>query len=78
MARYASSSTWLLCPSHSSRSWSPSSPSSRFRRRIGKLMRKFLLPENANQISVVCQDNVFTEFLWREIPKSREIWLKHR
>ncbi|KAL7237781.1 hypothetical protein ACSBR2_003977 [Camellia fascicularis] len=33
--------------------------------RVGKLMRKFLLLENANtdQIFAVCQDGVFTEFL---------------
>ncbi|CAL5399702.1 unnamed protein product [Camellia sinensis] len=32
----------------------------RMERRVGKLMRKFLLPENANtdQISPVCQDGV--------------------
>ncbi|KAL7257800.1 hypothetical protein ACSBR1_003999 [Camellia fascicularis] len=37
----------------------------RMERRVGKLMRKFLLPENANtdKISTVCQDGVFTEFL---------------
>lgn len=34
----------------------------RRRRRIGKLMRKFVLPENANTeaISAVCQDGVLT------------------
>ncbi|CAL5373096.1 unnamed protein product [Camellia sinensis] len=34
----------------------------RMERRVGKLMRKFLLPENANtdQISAVCQDGVLT------------------
>ncbi|XP_028097816.1 17.6 kDa class II heat shock protein-like [Camellia sinensis] len=38
----------------------------RMERRDGKLMRKFLLLENANtdQISTFCQDGVFTEFLW--------------
>ncbi|KAL7250573.1 hypothetical protein ACSBR1_012573 [Camellia fascicularis] len=52
----------------------------RMERRVGKLMRKFLLPENANtdQIFAVCQDGVLTEFLWREIPKCRENWSKHR
>lgn len=34
----------------------------RMERRIGKLMRKFMLPENANKdaISAVCQDGVLT------------------
>ncbi|KAL7252157.1 hypothetical protein ACSBR1_013913 [Camellia fascicularis] len=52
----------------------------RMERRVGNLIRKFLLPENANtdQISAVCQDGVLTEFLWREIPKCRENWSKHR
>ncbi|KAL7190470.1 hypothetical protein ACSBR2_022700 [Camellia fascicularis] len=37
----------------------------RMKRRVEKLMRKFLLPENANtdQISAICQDGVLTEFL---------------
>ncbi|KAI8003533.1 17.9 kDa class II heat shock protein [Camellia lanceoleosa] len=37
----------------------------RMERRVRKLIRKFLLPENADtdQISAVCQDGVLTEFL---------------
>ncbi|KAL7259917.1 hypothetical protein ACSBR1_005725 [Camellia fascicularis] len=47
-------------------------------RRVGKLMRKFLLPENANtdQISAACQDDVFTEFLWSRISLERKEILK--
>ncbi|KAL7239969.1 hypothetical protein ACSBR2_005769 [Camellia fascicularis] len=45
----------------------------RMERRVGKLMRKFLLPENANtdQISAVCHDGMFTEFLWSRISLER-------
>ncbi|KAL7213029.1 hypothetical protein ACSBR2_015685 [Camellia fascicularis] len=45
----------------------------RMERRVGKLIRKFLLPENANtdQISTVCQDGVLTEFLWSRISLER-------
>ncbi|CAL5345008.1 unnamed protein product [Camellia sinensis] len=45
----------------------------RMERRVGKLMRKFLLRENANtdKISAVCQDGVLTEFLWSRISLER-------
>ncbi|KAL7243721.1 hypothetical protein ACSBR1_016024 [Camellia fascicularis] len=45
----------------------------RMERRVGKLIRKFLLPKNANtdQISTVCQDGVLIEFLWSRISLER-------
>ncbi|XP_028106027.1 17.9 kDa class II heat shock protein-like, partial [Camellia sinensis] len=45
----------------------------RIEQRVGKLMRKFLLPENANtdKISAVCQDGVLIEFLWSRISLKR-------